>query len=352
MAWAPTNFSPDNHNVDHILGIIGLQNLLNFKLSSGTFCNLNVCTARGQTIAPNGYDRYILGYWSEVFNEQIFLSLYNNNPQAEFIILTDMMFNDLLQLNRCKCVSLYHWKWFLKQNIPDITHTKKYKLSSLSNRVNQYKFFITAKLLEIKHPEVYFTWNATYHKNQCYDYIFQPAGWPIRDQLLAYSEKLKTPINQEIFVNDPEVTLTQSTLHPAYANSLVNLINETKDNCWDSNFGTLPGPYITEKTWKPLILGNALVFVGQFNIKKTLETIGFNFEYPWIDNYSECAGDLERLEKLLLLIDDILNMPSLDIENGIKQSILHNQEIIRSGHCRRWIDSQNTQGLEILEKIL
>jgi hypothetical protein len=351
VAWTPTNVDISTTDFDELLGITGLCKLVNQKASSDTFCKFNVFTGNHQQLAPNGYDRYILGFWFEVFDQNIFLKFYYDNPQAEFLILTDMMPNDLILLDRCKHVQLIHWKWFLEQYpVQFSTQRKKYKISSLSNRVNEYKFFITANLLN--KSDVYMTWNACYHQHVSYNYIFSPTGWPNRDKLLAHTEKLKKPVNQETFINDPGKSFSIGSTHPAYTESCVNLINETNDICWDSNFGILPGPYLTEKTWKPLLLGNALLFSGQHNIKTVLEQVGFNFEYPWQDNYSHLPGDLERLDLLLNLIDQILSMDIDKIQDGIQNSVLHNQNLIQSGHVHQYIDEKNQDGLDYLTKLL
>jgi hypothetical protein len=246
---------------------------------------------------------------------------------------------------------LYHWKWFLNQySLSAEPQQKKYKISSLSNRVNEYKFFVTAKLLN--KSNVYLTWNARYDQNMSYDYIFSEAGWPNRDSLLMHAEKLKFPFNQENFLNDPGESFLIGSTHPAYIESCVNLVNETKDDSWAQDFGVLPGPYLTEKTWKPLILGNALLFSGQHNIKTVLKQVGFNFEYPWQDNYSHLPGDLERLDLLLDLIDNILCMPINKIQTDIQDSVLHNQNLIQSGNIQKWIDEKNQLGMQLLYQTL
>lgn len=349
--WAPTNVDVRQHNIDDALGIAGISNLLVQKMSDKTFCKLNVFSGLNNTIAPNGFDRYILGFWHEAFDENIFLELYNNNPSAEFVILTDMEQNDLKNFNRCLYVQLYHWKTFLNfLPTPADFGIKKYKISSLSNRVNEYKFFVTAKLMHCN--DVYVTWNARYLKNVSYDYIFSTAGWPERDSLLRFKEQLQLPINQQTFINNPSQVITDSVTNTAYSEAVINLINETKDNSWHQNFEVLPGPYITEKTWKPLLRGNALLFSSQCNVKSSLEKFGFKFEYPWSDEYSYLVGDLERLDKLLLLIDKILSMSIDELVSGVQDSVLHNQNLIVSGNVQNKIDKLNQQGLDLLANIL
>lgn len=352
IGWTPTNITDvRQQSIDSVVGINGVDSLILQKIDVDTFYNLNVFSGHSGCIAPNGYDRYILGFWFETFDENHFLNLYNSNPRAQFVVITDMLANDLDKFDRCKHVQLYHWKYFLNYSIAPVDFSrKKYKISSLSNRVNQYKFFVTAKLLNL--DDVYMTWNATYLEGAYYKHIFSSTGWPVRDSLLTHAKQLMQPVNQEKFVNSPDQVLATSSSSPAYTESLVNLINETKDNSWHQEFGILPGPYVTEKTWKPLLQGNALIFSGQHNIKRTLEQFNFKFDYPWIDNYSSTVGDLERLDNILLLIDQILGMSAKQIEDGIAESVLHNQNLILSGQLHKKIDQVNQQGLDTLATIL
>ena len=345
--WTPVNVDPRQQNIDKTLGIAGLTPMLTAKLDNSTYCNLNICISNLQRSIPNGFDRYILGFWFEVFDEHVFLDVYRNNPSAEFVILTDLNANDLAKFERVKVINLYHWRWFIKPAV-DNHEERKYKISSLSNRVTEYRAFVTSKLLGL--DDVLVTWNAQFLNDHNVDYIFAAAGQPKRDALIEKINQLRQPIQAETFVNDPGQTLTAS--HPAYTQSLVNSINETKDVCWHAEFGTLPGPYLTEKTWKPLINGNALLFTGQFNTCATLQNLGFEFDYPWSNDYDSVPGDLERLELVLDTIDHILGMSFDHIQQGIQHSTRHNQNLINSGTVRKTVDRLNQAGLEQLAQYL
>ena len=348
--WTPTNVNPKNYNIDDVLGIPGLTSLLLTRISPNTYCNLNICiNGLGKTI-PNGYNRYILGFWFEVFDEDTFMQVYNNNPQAEFIILTDLAANDLSKFSRCSVVNLYHWKWFLMQYRETVMLPRKYKISSLSNRVTEFRAFVTLKLLNCADALV--TWNAHFIDGVNVDYIFSPTGRQKRDSFLKNIEQLRYAINAEQFKNDPEQAIKSSAAHPAYSESLVNSINETKDISWSPDIGILPGPYMTEKTWKPLMNGNALLFTGQFNTCKTLTDLGFVFDYPWSNTYDDLPGDLDRLELIFDTIDQILGMTHLSIERGIKHSVDYNQNYIRSKELVQIIDQCNESGLAQLKTIL
>ena len=353
VKWTPVNICPKQTNLDNILGF-ELTDILASVAVKDTYVMLNICfntLRRTNQSIPHGYNRYILGFWFEVFEEKSFLDLYQSNLAAEFVILTDLDLSSFAHLERCRVINLFHYKWFLDNFImADIDWAnRRYKISSLSNRITEFRYFITAKLLD--QADVYFTWNRL-DIGADIQYILEPAGWSLRDTLLAEtSSRLQEKINGEIIEKSPLDSL-RATHHPAYSQSLVNCINETKDVSWIPGYGTAARPYLTEKTWKPLFNGNALIFSGQVGIKNRLEMMGFNFDYPWSNDYAEIEGDLERLEKILELINIISDLSRDELQNGIRRSVEHNRKIIQDGTVQRWIDERNSASLTHLEKIL
>ena len=93
--WTPVNIDPRKKNIDSYLGISGLSDLILSKIDDNTYCNLNVCVNGLSKTIPDGYDLYILGFWFEIFDENVFLQVYKNNPTAQFILLTDLSPNGL-----------------------------------------------------------------------------------------------------------------------------------------------------------------------------------------------------------------------------------------------------------------
>jgi hypothetical protein len=350
--WTPVNLTNVTQSIDDILHISGLHAALQSSKNRNIYFNLNVCvTGLKFEVLPAGYDLYVLGFWSEVFDEKWFCRCYQHLPSAKFLILSDRNPNDLLKMPNVSFVRLLHWKSFLPNGIkqPIDWKQRKFKISSLSGRVTQFRYFISAKLYN--KPDVLMRWNRIYDANSI-DYIFSETGRSERDKLLSLRSVFENPVNTEVFVNEPDTTLRDSVNNPAYVGSLVNAINETKDISWNEFFGICPGPYITEKTWKPLINGNALIFSGQFGIKQVLEELGFDFDYPWSNEYAEITGDLDRLEKILLLIDQILNMSVTEIVDGIRISCEHNQDLVYSNEIKNSIDCVNAVGLTTLVEYL
>jgi len=348
MSYANVNISDES--IDEVIKVKNLYKILDSIPNSFKLLNVCVNSYKWKDLPPN-YDVYILGFWHEVFDENWFLRQYKKNFNSTFIILGDFLPNDLSLYDRVKFVRILHWKYF----IPACSYTginwkdKQFKISSLSNYVNEYRFFITAYLLG--RTDVLFSYHNKFRKST-YLPEEEDGSTPIRDSLIPYKEFLKNRryIIDE-FINDPTETYTQAISHPAYANSLVNSINETKDISYVDEFGICPGPYLTEKTWKPIYTGTALLFSSQMNTKKVLEDAGFNFDYGWNNSYSDLWQDSEKLEIILSTIDKVMGMSHKEIENSIKDSCEHNATYIRSKEFRNYIDSINQLGIETLNDI-
>lgn len=347
MSYAAVNIY--DKSIDKIIKVKNLYKILNSIPKSFKLLNFCVNSYEWKDL-PLGYDIYILGFWHEVFDENWFLRQYNINSNSRFIILGDFNPNDLVLYERVDFFRILHWKYY----IPNYPYNgvdwknKKYKISSLSHYVNEYRFFITAHLLN--RDDVLFS----YH-NKVRESTYLPdekdGSTPVRDSLLKYKKYLSNNnFYIDDFENDPIKNYNESIIHPAYKNSLVNSVNETKDISYTDNFGILPGPYITEKTWKPISTGTALLFSSQMGTVSALENAGFVFEYPWKNSYSNLWQDAEKLEQLLSIMDNILGMSHEDIKKGINYSCEYNASYIRSKQFVDYIDSINEMELERLNK--
>lgn len=345
MSWTYMNQGLD-YAIDQQLSLPPLCDLLKSQLDDDAFVLLNVCVnnLRYKNL-PQGKKLYVLGFWAEVFDDDWFRTQYEINSESEFLILTDLSANDLEQLPRVNVIRMLHWQWFIK-DLParkkiDWQKKQRYKISSLSGRITEFRWFITAALID--KPDVLLRWNKTNEGNES---IFRPAGWPLRDRLLCKKHQLEQTINAESVPRDPEIALRDIESNPAYAQTLINVINETKD----LSKGNSPGPYLTEKTWKPMIAGNALIFTGQRGIADTLTKAGLKFQYPWSNDYDNIMGDLERLDSVIALLDKILGLDHCTIQQGIKDSVEHNHDWIYGTGLRKYISDANETGMEKLER--
>ena len=346
MAYATVNIT--DKTIDNIIKVNGLYDVLSNLPNSFKLFNICLNSLKWNDL-PRGYETYILGFWHEVFDENWFIQQYNKNPNSMFIILGDFNPNDLTLYSRVKFFKILHWKYYVpSSNYSDINWTDKvYKISSLSYYVNEYRFFITSHLLN--RENVLFSYHNKYREGTCLP-TEKDGSTPIRDSLIETKKYLDNNVFLiDAFANDPMDVYQKASSHPAYRNSLVNSINETKDISYTDSFGICPGPYLTEKTWKPLSSGVALLFSSQMNTKKVLEDIGFIFEYPWDNSYSNLWQDAERLEIILNTIDKIMGMTHKEIEIAIKESCEYNAMHIRSNSFLKNIDLVNQHGLAKIE---
>jgi hypothetical protein len=117
--------------------------------------------------------------------------------------------------------------------------------------------------------------------------------------------------------------------HPAYTGCVVNLSNETYSQ--DAIDGMpMPGPYITEKTWKSLLGGSALMPVGRMQTYAYMENFGFCFDYPWSRSFDLIPGDIDRFVSTLSVIDAIFAIGMPELSAAVAESSRHNYYHIRS----------------------
>jgi hypothetical protein len=228
----------------------------------------------------------------------------------------------------------------------------KYKFSSLSFRYSQYKKFITAFLLSnIDNSDMILSWHGTIGKDE--DLHDHPKG-------LAHLDNLNFNLSKTILnFNDDEYSWSKNRpmsnvnwkLDPGY-NALVTLTNEsfhysnTIINGIETRF---PGPYITEKTFKPLLAGRPFVAVGQCNTLKFLDRLGFQTNFGWDNSYDEDCGDLTRIGKIFNTITEINNATIDDLYEQSLPAVQHNLNHIKSGHLNEVCNSINAPSQQVIK---
>lgn len=350
-------FYPLNQSVCHDLKFNGidLSWLHIFKHRQEVYYLINI-KSDPTVLVPNGRDLYIFAWFFETFDDNWFMEIYHKNPQADFIVLTSMYPNGLSDLNRVKIFNLnHHVTWF--QAIRQMNKgpskaplsTRKYKISSLSSRLSEFKFFITAKLLDRQDSDIMVTWNRGFEIRNVDDFIFNSSNYRYIDELITkFQGTLRSQkVNSQQWNNSPLDNCFFE--HDAYQSTIVNCINETQSLSFTPEFGVLPLPYLTEKTWKPLFSGNALLFSTQAFAKKQLESFGFKFDYPWAHNFDEETHDLHRYNTVLAHIDWILSLDKETLAYLCRDSIEHNLELAWSRRLDQQIYQHNEQVMQQLK---
>lgn len=209
----------------------------------------------------------------------------------------------------------------------------KFKISSLSFRYSQYKKYISTWLSKFSNQhETILTWHNQVFKNQ--DLHGHSAGYSILDNLNTDLLKLCWNFDDDFNVNKNSAVSNVNWRIVPYIDALVNLTNESFHYSLhqdDSETYFFPGPYITEKTWKPLLAGRPFVSVGQWNTLKELNHVGFRTDFGFDQSYDEIPGDLDRIIKIFDTLQEIIDTPIEKLYNQSLPAVTHNVNWIVSG---------------------
>ena len=158
------------------------------------------------------------------------------------------------------------------------------------------------------------------------DYFTESTGDFYVDTLIDYSKQNKD--------QRPHNSYPTCWKHPAYENSVFNFTNEyeyTTSITKDYQIFNNPGPFLTERTWKPLIAGSAIIPVGQYKTYRPLEQLGLRFNYDLDKSFDQIANNVDRTISLIQVAKTILENDIGDLIRSTEASIKHNQDLILSG---------------------
>jgi hypothetical protein len=139
--------------------------------------------------------------------------------------------------------------------------------------------------------------------------LFQDLDWSFFDQDWFTDQDNIASRLQADGVNF-RVRDTMLDIHtPCFEQALININNETDTFGWMDNGierYNRPGPYLTEKTWKTLITGCALLNSGQPGTMKFLrEAYNLPLDYSYDISYDLEVQDFDRLAGLVETIQNI-----------------------------------------------
>jgi hypothetical protein len=245
-------------------------------------------------------------------------------------------------------------KWYQEENIiPEIHLTKKTKkISSLANRVSQFRAYVCAYLYQTWNSDDYtISWRGNIGKQEDL-YLFSQTGNSKIDSIIDYlkSTFFNLNISPDNFTNHPLDNLFYNW--SAYTDCVINCSNESVNNSFQqttTGSWIAPGPHFTEKTWKCLLSGTALLPVGQYKSYERLRQQGFKFDYPWDCTFDRIPGDIDRIDKILNCLDQIKDMPIEFLKSSTKESNQHNRDHILSG---TYFNQENLINLSNVEKFI
>jgi hypothetical protein len=305
---------------------------------------------------PLSYDRYLFSWHTEYMDVDWLVRQCQRVHPRPVLCITDWPCDAAsLGMSNLECVTYTTVDQQIdiliaKFGVPNQIQPPRFKLSSLSSRVTQYKKFITAYLLQnFKHEHMMLSWHAKVRKPE--DNHGHPAGWTALDSLDFRMLEQAQFINREWdgFAPGFQPIDNGNWDVPGINLCAVNCTNETwhyNRTIWNSREFEYPGPYLTEKTLKPLIAGRAILSIGQSHSHAWLQHLGFNNNFGYDLTFDQDAGDLSRITKIFKVID-VLNEQSLeDIYLGSKEACAYNLEWIKSGALGKRCDRINQPTIE------
>lgn len=303
---------------------------------------------------PTHYDTYVVTPGTEYVDWQWIRQFCDRVPNSSVIVVCpyDTVLDHVPNL---KLITFDVWPYNLKFCLDKIRHSvnlinRKHKISSLANRISQFRTYVCAHLYRTWNSKDYImSWRRVLVKQEDL-YLLNPTGNPRIDDIIQFITdkfwELKIEPTAD-FVNTPINNLDYNW--SAYTDCIINCSNESVNNSYQHVNGIgriLPGPYLTEKTYKVLLSGTALLPVGQYNTYSHLQSQGFVFDYPWDKSYDQIPGDIDRVAQLLDCVDNISEMSLQDLEELTLPSRSFNREYILSGDYSQYIHAVNCQNIE------
>jgi len=291
---------------------------------------------------PDGYDYYIVSFHLEAVDLP-WVSRQKNKGQI--FILYDG--NDYgLKIPGVHFIPFYYWhyqlqlmqQWF---GVKEKTNPK-YKFSAVCNRISQSKVWITTKLLDVARESSLIVLNSWLEEKNVHGW--QATGNVKLDQLTQIFRD--SYLGQEIKIDEFDnatqnsQNITATPWQPLYQDCAVHFTNESfhysaMHNDFNINNGVKyvwPGPFLTEKTLKCLLGATAFVPVGQFETYKTLNNLGFKFDYDFDVSWDLDSGNLSRAESIVKLIDNLNQYSAEQLVSKTQDCDRYNQNHIVSGN--------------------
>lgn len=322
-----------------------------------------------QKILPKNIKKCLYTLWAESPAQSIELlnDFAKSNPGVEFLVLADHWFYDFPLADNITAIeyrqNIIYLEYFIKTFDREkfvFANQKKFtkKFSSLSFKKRQHRAFTTAALLSYAPQESIISWhgydeldnNATLHDyliKSCVDHNkFNHLDWSfLKKQILLDNYNLECNIGLDNILD---------INHCAYTDAFINCINET-DFMGYHNDGKLeyqrPGPYTTEKIWKALLSGNAIISISQpHTLRYFRENYHLSLDYDFDNGYDSINEDFDRYEKILELIKNLSTRSLNDIvEKNIDLCTNIQKTIIDPNYINMILDFNTKQDQIILD---
>jgi hypothetical protein len=299
---------------------------------------------------PENYAQYFLSWHTEQFDLHWLRHQANCVYPRPILVANDGVVDASIFPDNVEFVQWITWGDQLDQLVNRFgvctePQLPEYKLSSLSFRVSQYKRFITAYLLNhADHKEIMLTYHGRLGKQE--DLHGYPKGFPWLDVLDLELTPTFINFNDGYSLEKNKAVDNGGWTNPAFQDALINFTNESFHYSLSQVDGKpflYPGPYLTEKTWKPLLAGRPFLAVGQYNTYQTLRDLGLRTDFGFPIEFDQDSGDLTRIRDIFGTIDVILAAPVKDLYEQSLASVRHNAQMIKNGEFTQACYRQNEQ---------
>lgn len=296
---------------------------------------------------PIGYDAYIVSFHLEAVDTD-WIDRQSQLIDAPIIVLHDGSYYDWPHASNVHplCYYYYHNQvekihtWYGQSS--QVNTNPRYLASAYCSRITQSKLIVFTALSEfVNQHQTRLTLSDWLESKNVHN--FEPTGNMVLDQLseIFWKKYFGTVIQHDDYDQSLNYqSLTSNYLVPEYIDTALHFTNESYHY---SLMGThvRPGPFITEKTLKCLIAGQAFVPVGQFDTYSHLTKLGFQFDYGFDTAWDQDPGNLTRLESLVNLIRDLSEYTPSDIVRATVDSTRHNLDHVNSGDFAKVCQKSN-----------
>lgn len=313
-----------------------------------------------RAILPADCVQAVISFHTEYYNYYTLVEFFNKYPNCKFLLLSDGSNKNTWPDN----VTYVQWvTWADQLDVAISTYgvntdvrLPDKKLSSLSSRHEFHKAAITSYLINNYTSDEYI---MSWH-----DIRYSSVPYYLDGNFEIHSNRIRNYINSERFKNIIPTTpdgYTQKQNNPisngnwhtdAYTDCVINLTNETIFNS-KFQYNGMPyeytTPYLTEKTWKPLMARQAFIPIGQYNTIGHLSELGLVFDYGLDLSFDQRLMEIERIEGIYDLLDAVKEIDIDILHQQVQPVADFNLNLITSGTFRKNCKDLNMYQVDKIE---
>lgn len=189
----------------------------------------------------------------------------------------------------------------------------------------------------------------------------------LKDGLVSFSEYFKNENVNEIVENDSTLQFdsniidTYNKITPIYIDDILKHYFDSSedDTSIHDNLGQIVNPihynktfvsvvsetlvredtiYLSEKTFKPILMGHPFIIVSSTGTLKKLKELGYKtFDKWWDESYDECESYRERIDSIILIVKELQKKTSkerIQMRTEMLDVLKYNQKL-HQDRCKR-----------------